>query len=152
MSDAAAPKTRKTPVWFWIVAVLATLWNFGGVFDYVMTQLGIDWYLAGFTEEQLAFFTGFPAWYVAIWASAVHLAFIASLAMFLRTRLTASLFLAALVLFIINTVYLYGFTPAMAIMGTVMGTGGLVFSAFIFLTLVAFWQVCRIGVRQGFLR
>lgn len=138
----------KTPVWFWIVAVIATLWNFMGVFDYGMTQLGVDWYLAGFTEEQLAYFTGFPAWYVAIWASAVHLAFIASLAMFVRTRFTAPLFLAALVLFVISAVYLYGFTPAMEM----MGTGGLIFSAIIFLSLVALWRVCRHGVNQGFLR
>jgi hypothetical protein len=148
MADAGTTDAAKTPIWFWILAVLATIWNFGGVFDYVMTQLGVDWYLAGFTEAQLAYFTGFPAWYVAIWASAVHLAFIASLAMFLRTRLTAPLFLAALVLFVINAIYLYGFTPAMAM----MGTGGLIFSAIIFLSLVGLWQVCRFGVRQGFLR
>ena len=148
MTDNAAPTAPKTPIWFWIVAVIATLWNFMGVFDYVMTQLGVEAYLAGFTEEQLSYFASFPAWFIAIWASAVHLAFIASLAMFIRTRFTAPMFLACIVMFVINAIYQYGFTDAFAL----MGAGGAVFTGVIFLSLVGLWQVCRIGVARGFLR
>jgi len=50
----------KTPIWFWILAVIAVLWNAMGAWDYSATQLRLEWYLSGFTEEQLAYFYGFP--------------------------------------------------------------------------------------------
>lgn len=147
MTDHAVAPRRKTPIWFWIVAVLAVVWNFGGVFDYVMTQTN-DAYLEGFPPEQIAYFTGFPSWYVAIWASAVHAAFFASLALVLRMKIAFPLFAASLVLFVANTIYIYGFTPAL----DMMGVGGSVFSAFIFLSLIALTWLSRWAIRAEILR
>ena len=147
--SAGAPPRRKTPVWFWIIAVVATLWNFMGVFDYVMTQLGAEWYLAEFTPEQRAFFEGFPAWYVAIWALAVWLAFLASLGLLVRTRFAAPMFAASLGLFLISAVYLYGFTPAYEMMS---GLGGVIFSLLIFASLVALWRLSVWAKAAGILR
>ena len=45
---------RRTPVHLWIVGVLALLWNLMGAFDYLATQLELEFYMSGFTEEQLA--------------------------------------------------------------------------------------------------
>lgn len=147
MTDHATTVGRKTPVWFWIVALLATVWNFGGVFDYVMTQTS-DAYLESFTPEQIAYFTGFPALYVAIWASAVFAAFFASLALLIRTRFAFHLFAFSLVLFVVNTIYIYGFTPALEM----MGEGGIVFSLFIFVTLIALTWFSRWATKAEILR
>lgn len=147
MADHATATGRKTPIWFWIVAVLAVIWNFGGVYDYVMTQTS-DAYLEGFPPEQIAYFTEFPSWYVAIWASAVHAAFLASLALVLRLKIAFALFAASLILFVVNTIYIYGFTPAMEM----MGAGGTVFSAVIFASLIALTWLSRWAIRREILR
>jgi len=147
MTDHAVAAGRKTPIWFWVVAVLAVVWNFGGVFDYVMTKTS-DAYLESFTPEQVAYFTGFPAWYTAIWASAVFAAFFASLALLFRMKIAFVLFAASLVLFVFNTIYIYGFTPAMEM----MGTGGAIFSVFIFASLVALTWLSRWATKAEILR
>ena len=59
----------KTPVHFWIVALIAVIWNSLGAFDYLATKLKLDFYMSNFTPEQLDYFYGFPAWMVVAWAS-----------------------------------------------------------------------------------
>jgi hypothetical protein len=51
-----AVERPKTPVWFWIVGVVALIWNGFGAVDYTLTQMGNEAYLSAFTEEQLAFY------------------------------------------------------------------------------------------------
>ena len=61
MNEMNAGEARsKTPVHLWIVGVLALLWNAMGAFDYLATQLELDFYMSRFTEQQLAYFYGFP--------------------------------------------------------------------------------------------
>ena len=147
MADQALNAGRKTPIWFWIVAVLAVIWNFGGVFDYVMTKTSPA-YLEQFTADQIAYFTGFPAAYVAIWASAVFSAFFASLALLFRVKIAFLLFALSLGLFIVNTIYIYGLTPAFEM----MGVGGAIFSLFIFASLIALTGLSRWAIKAQILR
>jgi len=150
MADYSEAFARpKTPIWFWVVGVLAVIWNAFGVVDFVMTQTRNAAYMAAFTPEQLEFFYGFPAWYVGIWGAAVFAALFASFGLLIRTRYAVELFLASMVLFVINAIYIYGFTSAFEIMG---GVGPLVFSAVIFVSLVALWRVAGWGKTAGILR
>lgn len=139
----------KTPVWFWIVGVVALIWNGFGAVDYTLTQMGNEAYLSAFTEEQLAFYLGFPLWYEAVWALAVWSAMLGSAALLIRTRFAAPLFLVSIAFYIISAAYLFGFTAAYDLMG---GIGGVIFSLVIFLSLVAFWRVAAWGVKAGVLR
>ena len=147
--SATVAERPKTPVWFWIVGVVALIWNSFGAVDYTLTQMGNEAYLAAFTEEQLALYLGFPVWYEAVWAIAVWTAVVGSLALLIRSKYAAPVFLASLAFFVISAIYLYGFTPAYDLMG---GIGGVIFSQVIFLSLVAFWRVAAWGVKAGVLR
>ena len=138
----------KTPVWWWIAAVIAVLWNGMGVVDFVMTLTRNQGYMASFTPEQRRYFFSFPAWYVAIWAAAVFAAFVASLALVIRTRFAAPLFSMSLILFVANTIYVYGFTEAWAMMGAF----GAAFSVIIFLSLVLLWLMARVGNARSWTR
>lgn len=151
MTDETDVSTErpKTPIWFWIVGVVALIWNSFGAVDYTLTQMGNEAYLAAFTEEQLAFYLGFPVWYEAVWAIAVWAAVVGSLALLIRSKYAAPVFLASLAFFVISAIYLYGFTPAYDLMG---GIGGVIFTAVIFASLVAFWRVADWGVKAGLLR
>lgn len=147
--SATVAERPKTPVWFWIVGVVALIWNSFGAVDYTLTQMGNEAYLAAFTEEQLALYLGFPVWYEAVWAIAVWTAVVGSLALLIRSKYAAPVFLASLAFFVISAIYLYGFTPAYDLMG---GIGGVIFTAVIFASLVAFWRVADWGVKAGLLR
>lgn len=138
----------KTPVWYWILAVIGLLWFAMGAFDYIATQYRFDFYIAERTEEQLAYFYGFPAWYVAIWALSVFTAFIGALLLLLRNKLASLFFFISLISYIIASIYSFGFTHAAAI----MGMGGVIFSAVIFLSIFGFFWLARTASAKGILK
>jgi hypothetical protein len=77
---------RRIPVHLWIVGVVALLWNAMGAFDYLATQLELDFYMGAFNEEQLAYFYGFPKWVVAAWAFGVWGGVAGSIGLLLRKK------------------------------------------------------------------
>lgn len=144
----AGARASKAPLWFWIVAILALLWNGMGVVDYVMTQLRIEAYMGSFTPEQLAYFTGFPAWYEGLWAVTVFAATLASIGLLRRKGWAEPLFGLSLILFVFSGIYAYGFTEAFA----VMGVFGAAFSLVVGLSLLAMLWFARWTRQKGILR
>ena len=68
--------TQKIPVWYWIVAVLALLWNGLGVMAYLMKAFITDEMIAALPEEQQAeYLMEMPTWYTALFALAVFCGF-----------------------------------------------------------------------------
>jgi hypothetical protein len=47
-SDASATR-RRTPVHLWVIGVVALLWSLVGAFDYLATQLRLEFYVGQFT-------------------------------------------------------------------------------------------------------
>ena len=82
---------QKTPWWFWAIAIVALLWNAGGVMSYMSTELG---YLEKLEmpAEQLEYYYGFPAWAVATWALGVWGAFLGSVLLLFRSRFAVALY------------------------------------------------------------
>jgi hypothetical protein len=138
----------KTPVWFWILAIIGLLWFAMGAWDYSATQLRFEWYLASFTEEQIAYFYSFPTWYVAVWALSVWASFIGAVLLILRMKLASLAFLISLITYIIGAIYSFGFTEWYAMMGMF----GLVFSIVIFLSLLGFFWMARSASSSGILK
>ena len=100
----AAPRSR-TPVHLWIVGVLALLWSAGGCFDYLATQYRWEFYLSHFTQEQLDYFYGAPAWMDAAWAIAVWAGLAGALGLLLRRRWAVWMFAASLLALAVSTAY-----------------------------------------------
>lgn len=138
----------KTPVWFWIVSVIGLFWFAMGAFDYTATQYRLDFYLAGFTEEQLAYFYSFPSWHIAVWAISVFGSFIGVILLLMRNKLASLFFLISLISYIISAIYLFGFTEAVAM----MGIGSVIFSAVIFLSILGYFWLARWASTRGILR
>ena len=63
----------RTPIWFWIVAVVALLWNAFGGYDYTMSHLQGEAYYrqVGMTEAQIAYMAAYPTWMHGAWALGV---------------------------------------------------------------------------------
>jgi hypothetical protein len=130
MNQPRPEDTVKPPWHFWLIGVLALLWNSFGAFDYVMTETRNASYMSTFTPEQLTYFYTFPAWAVAIWALGVWSAVLASVLLLLRRRLAVPVFAMSLAAMVTSYIHNYVLTDGFKVMG---GAGALAFSGVIFL-------------------
>jgi hypothetical protein len=114
---------NRTPVHLWIVAILATIWNAFGCFDYLMTQTRNADYLAHFTDPQRVYFESFPVWMEAMWAFGVWGGLAGSLLLLARSRHAVAAFGLSLAGLAASTLYQYVLTspPAEMKSGAMMG-------------------------------
>ena len=121
MTDTSAQTAAKTPWHLWVIGILALLWNAGGGFDFTATVTRFEPYMSNFTDEQLAYFYGFPAWQYVIWFVGTWGAFLGSIALLMRHRWAVPLFAASLVGALIS------FVVGMGVKDAPPGAGGIVF-------------------------
>ncbi|WP_376696949.1 hypothetical protein [Wenzhouxiangella sp. EGI_FJ10305] len=124
MTDTPA---SRPPVHFWIVAVIAVLWNAVGAFDFIATQIRMESYMSAFSEEQLAFFYGIPAWAVITWGIATWGALLGSLAMLMRLRWAYHLFIISFIAMLMTSFQNFVLSNG----AEIMGAAGLIFSGVI---------------------
>ena len=148
MQEESRAERRKAPWHLWVVGIFALLWSAGGAFDYVMTQTRNEEYLAAFTEEQLAFFFGLPAWTVAAWAVAVWGGVLGAILLLARRKAAIWVFLASLVGMVIATFRNYVLADGMEVVGDAFS---LAFTAAIFLLALAFFLYARAMQARGVL-
>lgn len=89
--------STKPPVWFWIVAVVALLWNALGIMAYLMRAYLTDDAIAALPEEQQVYLQNQPAWYMGVFALAVFGGTLGSLLLLLRKALAYWVFVVSLV-------------------------------------------------------
>jgi hypothetical protein len=149
MGTATTSRATDTPRHLWLVGGLALLWNAFGAFDYLMTHLRADFYMSGFSPEQLEYFYGFPSWAVAFWAIGVWCSFAGSAALLLRSRFAVHLFALSVVGLIGTTVYTNLLSDGAAVMD---GMGYVVMSVVIWVVLLALLAYSVAMRRRGVLR
>jgi len=146
-SDAGTSR-RRTPVHLWIVGALALLWNAMGAFDYLATELKLDFYMSQFSEQQLAYFYGFPAWAVAGWAFGVWSALAGAVGLLLRRRWAVWAFTVSLLGLAVSSLY----TLVLSSGAEVMGASGAVFNAVIWAVAIFLLLYARAMISRGVLR
>ena len=146
-SDASGTR-RRTPIHLWIVGTLALLWNAMGAFDYLATELKLDFYMSQFSEQQLAYFYGFPAWAVAGWAFGVWGALAGAVGLLLRRRWAVWAFAVSLLGLAVSSLYTFVLSNGV----DVMGAGGAVFNAAIWALAVFLLLYARAMIIRGVLR
>ncbi len=107
MAEDTPSTPAKTPIWFWLVAAAATLFNIGGVMAYLGSQFDPQAATTGLTPEQAEYFLNYPAWYVAIYALTTHLAFAGGVLLLLRRSWAFHAFAVSAVLYAFSVVYHY---------------------------------------------
>ena len=148
MSDEREIDVERTPWHLWVMGIFALLWSAVGALDYVMTQTGNEAYLSEFTPEQVAFFTGFPAWVDATWAIAVWGGVLGALLLLLRRHHAVWVFLASFIAMAVTAFQNYFLSNGMAVMGDAFSLG---FTAVIFLLGLAFFLYARAMQKQKIL-
>ena len=109
--------TVKPPTWFWIVSVLALLWNLIGVAQYLaQAYMGIE-ELESMTQEQRLAFESQPAWVTGAFAIAVWGGALGCIFLLLKKKWAVPIFVISLIgivaqvsynLFMSNNIELYG--------------------------------------------
>ncbi len=138
----------KTPLHLWIVGIISLLWNIMGAYDYLMTQTQNKAYMAKFTPEQLEYFYGFPFWMEFFWALAIWSSVVASVLLLMKRRWALPTFAVSFVAMLVTTVYSYGLSDGMKVMGTM----GLIFSAVIFVVALLLVIYSKAMAARGVLR
>ena len=146
MTDALV----KTPWHIWLIGVIAVLFNFIGVFDFVMSMAQGARYQAsaGMTPDQIAHYQAMPSWMTAVWAVGVFGAFLASILLLLRRKLASPVFVLSLAAFLISLLYTYVLTDGGAVMGRQMAIASAVIAGL----LIFFSGYSRFMAVRGVLR
>lgn len=100
--------TTKPPIWYWIISVIALVWNGLGVMQYLARAYATDEMIATLPEEaQAEFLVEHPAWYTAAFAIAVFCGALGALSLLLRKKWAYFLFVISAFGAIIQHIYLF---------------------------------------------
>ena len=136
----------KTPMHLWIVGVLALLWNFMGVFDYLASLLELEFYMSEFPPEMLEWIDAMPAWATAAWAFGVWGAFAGTIGLLLRKKWAVVAYAVSLGGLLVSSIYSYILTDAMEMMGSgAVFMNIAIWAVAIFLLFYA-WAMAKKGV------
>jgi hypothetical protein len=141
------PMTSKVPMWFWVVAVVALLWNIMGGMIFLTEMFSQEALMEGMTDEQKAWVRSTPSWIYFVFGLSVATGLLGSIGLLLRRNFPVILFSISFVAVLVQMIY------TMVIAGglQVMGPSGAVMPVIV--TVLAFiWLVASIYFnRQGWL-
>ena len=138
----------KTPWHIWLVGLIAVLFNFIGVFDFVMSMAQGAKYQAsaGMTPDQIAHYQQMPIWMTVVWAVGVFGAFLASILLLLRRQQAFPVFILSLLAFLVSLLYTYVLTNGGAVMGQQMAIASTVIASLLVIFSGYSWYMTLRGV------
>ena len=87
----------KPPFWYWVVSIIALIWNGLGVDGYLGQAYNTERYRSSFTTEELEIAASLPSWTMGAFAIAVFAAVIGCIGLLLRKKWAKTLFVLSLV-------------------------------------------------------
>ncbi len=107
----------KPPVWFWVVSVIALLWNLMGVSAYLADAYTSVEQLEQMSQEIRELYEGRPAWATAGFAIAVFAGAIGSIALLLRKKWARPLLILSVLGSIVLNTHTFFLSNALEVMG-----------------------------------
>ena len=92
-----ASKLNKPPIWYWIVSVIALVWNGLGVDGYLGQAYNTERYRSSYTKEQLEIAASLPSWMMGAFAIAVFSAVIGVIGLLLRKKWAIAFLIISLI-------------------------------------------------------
>lgn len=100
--------TNKPNALFWVIGVIALIWNLMGVAAYLFQAFITDEMIAELPKEQQAeFLVEHPSWYTALFALAVFGGALGCILLLIRKKMAFQLFVLSGVCAIVQQVYLF---------------------------------------------
>ncbi len=97
--------SNKPAIWFWIVSVVALIWNSMGVHGYLSQAYKTSAYTEAYTTEQLEVMNNLPTWYTALFAIAVFSGAIGCLLLLFRKKVAKLLLVISFIAATIQMLY-----------------------------------------------
>lgn len=140
----------KTPWHLWLIGIIALLWNAGGAYDYLMTQLDNESYLSMLTDAQRAMLDSRPTWFDAAWALGVWGSILGSLLLLARSRWAGAAFGVSILGLLASSVWSFALAQPPAY--EVSGAFSVYFSVLILVILIALLAYSGAMRARGVLR
>jgi hypothetical protein len=121
--------TNKPGIDFWIIGIVALIWNLMGVFAYLQQAYMTEEDLMAMQVAEQALYENIPAWVTGAYAIAVFGGALGCILLLLRRKLASSLFLISLVGIVVQMSYNIFMSRAI----DVYGPGGITMPAMIIL-------------------
>ncbi|MFT3761382.1 MAG: hypothetical protein QM761_01985 [Pseudoxanthomonas sp.] len=135
------------PLWFWIVAVLALLWNLLGVLMFCRQVTMTPEALAALPLEQQQVIAATPGWVNVFYAIAVFAGALGSLGLVLRKRWAVTLLLLSLLGVLADMLALYATTP----LWSLTGAAGTAFPLLLIAICLLLWLFARRAAARGWI-
>jgi len=112
--------TNKPGIGFWVISIIALIWNLMGILNYIGQAYMTDDMKALLEEGQRQYMETVPAWATAAFAIAVFAGFLGCLLLIFRKKFTKTVLLISLIGALVQMSY--GFTSGIK---DVYGPGGI---------------------------
>lgn len=145
MDDARA----KLPTWYWVVAILITLWGATGILAFYMDVTMSEAARAALPDYDRQLLANRPRWVVWLYGLATWGGFLGGLALLARRRLATYLFAVSLIAAIVQFGWVFGATDLIAAKGA---AATVPFPAFIITVAVFQLWLARVATGRGWLR
>ncbi len=113
--------TTKPPVWFWVVSVVALLWNLMGAMAYLSQAFITDEDKAMLPADKLELMENTPAWATAAFAIAVWAGVLGCIGLLVRKKWARPVLLLSLFGILVQMAYPFFMTNAAEVYGAVEG-------------------------------
>jgi hypothetical protein len=113
----------KPSVVFWIISVLALLWNLMGVMQFIMQLTMTPEALQALPVAEQALYTDLPAWVTIAFAVAVFGSALGCVLLLLRRKLATTVFIVAYAGILVQMVYQLFISKSIEVYGPGMGYG-----------------------------
>ena len=132
------------PKWFWVVSILALIWNLLGVGSFIANVMTTPEALAALPADQANFYASTPAWAIAAFAVAVFGGTLGSLGLLLRKSWAKTLFIASLAGVILQMGHAFLISNSYEI----FGPGGLIMPAMIVVVAILLIWLANVSIRK----
>ena len=140
--------TNKPSAVFWIIAVLALIWNGMGAMAYLGQKMMTPEALDLLPEAERALYNDIPIWATSAFAIAVWGGLLGAIFMLLRKKLAKTLFLLSLLGIIVHAIYNFFISGAM----DVYGATGMIMPLFVVLIGIFLVWYCKNAIGKGWLK
>ncbi|MDH7445568.1 hypothetical protein [Aquimarina sp. 2201CG14-23] len=97
--------TNKAPIWFWVIGIIALIWNIVGVLAYIGQAYMTEEVLNAMPEADQNFYNNLPAWVTAVFAIAVFSGVLGCIALLIKKKFALPLFIISLLTVLAQQVY-----------------------------------------------
>ncbi|MDE3740404.1 hypothetical protein [Maribacter polysaccharolyticus] len=111
----------KVPVWYWIVSIIALIWNLLGAMAYLSQAFITDELKATMTAEQVTLMENTPAWATAAFAFAVWGGVLGCIGLLVRKKWAKPVFVISLLGILVQMGYSFFMTNAVEVYGPGQG-------------------------------